>query len=172
MKKVKTNSENNARRAVLENLFNLDENLINKTTQEAKNPARLLVIEDKKTIIDVAHNPDSAEVLAKFLRSRANKKFLLVVGILKDKDQRGILNYFKDLAELFYFASLPTARGDSGENLALIAKDCEIKEEKIKVFDTVQTAYQEAIKLKDYEVVVMGSFLTATEVLKILGVDL
>ena len=155
---------------VLETLFNLEEQKINAVSQKAKNPARLLVIEDKKTIIDVAHNPDSAEVLAKFLKTRKEKKYLFVVGILKDKDQRGILNNFKDLGELFYFASLPTARGDTAENLALIAAQSGIKQEKIKLFNEVQSAYLAAIKT-DLVVVVMGSFLTATEVLKILGVN-
>jgi dihydrofolate synthase/folylpolyglutamate synthase len=51
--------------------------------------------------LDGAHNPASAQVLAEALRhlKRSYRRMVLVVGILKDKDYRGILDRLVPLAD-------------------------------------------------------------------------
>jgi dihydrofolate synthase/folylpolyglutamate synthase len=61
-------------------------------------------------IFDVAHNPDGAAVLAKTLQAVAlERPVVAVVGILADKDWRGILTALSASVDHFVLTSAPTA---------------------------------------------------------------
>jgi dihydrofolate synthase / folylpolyglutamate synthase len=69
-------------------------------------------------ILDVAHNPAAAEVLAQNLRaSRCLGRTLAVCGILADKDAVAVVNTLAPLVDRWWFVSLDGARGSSGELL-------------------------------------------------------
>jgi dihydrofolate synthase/folylpolyglutamate synthase len=64
-------------------------------------PTRLELIEgEKRFLLDSAHNEDSARVLADALRSSYRyDRLLTIVGIVKDKDIRGILRQLSEVSD-------------------------------------------------------------------------
>jgi dihydrofolate synthase/folylpolyglutamate synthase len=69
-------------------------------------------------ILDVAHNPHAARVLAANLRAlRASGRTLAVCGILADKDAAGIVEELRDCIDEWWFAPTEGERGSSGEAL-------------------------------------------------------
>jgi dihydrofolate synthase/folylpolyglutamate synthase len=70
-------------------------------------------------ILDVAHNPDAARVLARNLRAgKIPGKTYAVCGILADKDAAAIAAILSDSFDAWWCASIDGARGRSGEALA------------------------------------------------------
>jgi dihydrofolate synthase/folylpolyglutamate synthase len=70
-------------------------------------------------ILDVAHNPDAARVLAQNLRELPSAgRTLAVCGILADKDAAGVAAQLRDCIDAWWFASTEGARGTSGATLA------------------------------------------------------
>jgi dihydrofolate synthase/folylpolyglutamate synthase len=83
--------------------------------------ARFQVIETAGPtfILDVAHNPAAAAVLAANLRSIPNAgRTLAVCGILGDKDAAGVAAALADCIDEWWLASTEGARGTSGTELA------------------------------------------------------
>jgi dihydrofolate synthase/folylpolyglutamate synthase len=70
-------------------------------------------------VLDVAHNPDAARVLAHNLNAHpVAGRTLGVCGILGDKDAAGIAEILSDSIGEWWCASLDGARGRSGDELA------------------------------------------------------
>ncbi len=70
-------------------------------------------------ILDVAHNPDAARVLAANLRSLpVLGRSFAVCGILADKDAAGIVAELEDSIDVWFFVSTDGERGSSGAALA------------------------------------------------------
>jgi dihydrofolate synthase/folylpolyglutamate synthase len=70
-------------------------------------------------ILDVAHNPDAARVLAANLRSLAHQgRTLAVCGILADKNAAGIVAELAGSIDTWLFVSTEGERGSTGESLA------------------------------------------------------
>ncbi len=83
--------------------------------------ARFQVIETAGPawILDVAHNPDAAGVLARNLRALPSAgRTLAVCGILADKDAAGVAAQLADCIDAWWLASTDGARGSSGAQLA------------------------------------------------------
>jgi dihydrofolate synthase/folylpolyglutamate synthase len=71
-------------------------------------------------ILDVAHNPDAARVLAANLRALpAAGRTLAVCGILLDKDAQGIAAALRDSFDAWWCATTDGVRGLSGADLAV-----------------------------------------------------
>jgi dihydrofolate synthase / folylpolyglutamate synthase len=69
-------------------------------------------------ILDVAHNPDAARVLAHNLRTvPIAGRTLAVCGILADKDAAGVAAQLRDCIDAWWLASTDGARGTSGAAL-------------------------------------------------------
>ena len=70
-------------------------------------------------VLDVAHNPDAARVLARNLNTNPFPgRTLGVCGILADKDASGIAEILDNSIDEWWCASLDGARGRGGEKLA------------------------------------------------------
>jgi dihydrofolate synthase / folylpolyglutamate synthase len=70
-------------------------------------------------ILDVAHNPDAAHVLAHNLGALpVDGRTLAVCGILADKDSIGIVAQLRDCIDGWWFAATEGERGSSGAALA------------------------------------------------------
>jgi dihydrofolate synthase / folylpolyglutamate synthase len=70
-------------------------------------------------VLDVAHNPDAARVLARNLSTNPIAgRTLAVCGILGDKDAAGIAAILGDSFDEWWCASLDGARGRTGDELA------------------------------------------------------
>jgi len=70
-------------------------------------------------ILDVAHNPDAARVLAHNLRAQPSPgKTLAVYGMLGDKDAPAVAALLNECFDAWWVVSTEGARGISGETLA------------------------------------------------------
>ena len=75
-------------------------------------------------VLDVAHNPDAARVLARNLNAGPIAgKTLAVCGILADKDAAGIVSVLDPYIDSWWCASVDGARGRSGQALADVVQE-------------------------------------------------
>jgi dihydrofolate synthase/folylpolyglutamate synthase len=87
-------------------------------------PARLEVLAEKPLVVlDGAHNPQGAETLRESLKKCFSYRRLhLVLGIMADKDTRGILRRLLPLAETAIFTQPRYARAAHAEDLRRLAR--------------------------------------------------
>ncbi|UYN84614.1 MAG: bifunctional folylpolyglutamate synthase/dihydrofolate synthase [Microcella sp.] len=83
-------------------------------------PGRLQLIgTEPSVLIDAAHNPHGAEALARaLLTSFAFDSITAIVGVLDDKDARGIIEALDPVVDRFIVSSSATARSIDGDELA------------------------------------------------------
>lgn len=156
---------------LLGNWFPLHEVALSEAALHAHNTARLMLKDGKpRYVIDVSHNPDSAKVLAEYLRKirRDDEKMLIVCGMLKDKDQRSVFSILRGLGDAWYLGSLYGERGTPVDLLKKHALEAGIASDKLvscaHIVEALQAA--EAAARANDTIVVMGSFVTVTEVLQ------
>ena len=124
-------------------------------------------------ILDVAHNPQAAELLAQRL-SVLSGRIIAVAGIMSDKDINGILVPMMSVVENWYFCEIPEQeRAATTGHLRSLLYNAEalqkrVVEEPIVIeckspVEAVQTALSKANKGDN--VVVFGSFFTVGPVL-------
>ena len=112
-------------------------------------------------VLDVAHNPDAARVLARNLDTNPIPgKTLAVCGILADKDATGIVSLLDHSVDSWWCASVDGTRGRSGQALADVVQD-EVQGPVIAADDVASAcaAAMEAAGRED-RIVVFGSFHT------------
>lgn len=80
------------------------EDSINKGIREAYMPGRMeMICELPMVILDCAHNPHGARAMAKSLRSMyPGEKFVFYMGVMADKDYRGMIEEIRDIADIIY----------------------------------------------------------------------
>ena len=102
-------------------VLGLPESAVREGLQAARWPCRFEIIRrDPVFLLDSAHNPHGAEALAKGLRLYfPGRKFTFLIGMMADKDYRGVLRQLQPLAERFIcFAPDRSARALSAAELA------------------------------------------------------
>lgn len=112
-------------------------------------------------ILDVAHNPDAARVLAHNLTQRKIVgRTLAVCGILSDKDASAITHELRDCIDAWWFAPTEGVRGCSGA--ALAARVAKQMAAPALVSDSIAAACASAMEAATPEdrIVVFGSFHT------------
>jgi dihydrofolate synthase/folylpolyglutamate synthase len=78
-----------------------------------------IVLGGVEWILDVAHNADAAQALARNLRDAPGSgRTLAVFGVLKDKDARAIVNALQACVDEWLLVDLPGERGMTGGELA------------------------------------------------------
>ena len=118
--------------------------------------------ENEATIIlDVAHNPHSANYLVQQVRQRfPNKKIHAVVGMLHDKDIKSTLAEFTGSVDVWYPASLSGPRAAKASELTAVIETEAIEyPSPVEAFKTALTQAQ-----NDDLILVFGSFHTVGEV--------
>lgn len=160
--------------AVLEQLNKLpDTALLAQCLHTLSLPGRMQQLQQNPAIIvDVAHNPQSAEYLAVQLQRLKPQygKIVALVGMLKDKDIRQALSPLTTAIDEWHLVSLPGTRGAScgllAEALAAVTPTLNISSEQ---YDTLQHAYPLIVNTlqKNDLLVVFGSFVTVAAVLTI-----
>jgi dihydrofolate synthase/folylpolyglutamate synthase len=131
-------------------------------------PARFQVLPGRpQVILDVAHNPQAAQVLADNLAISAfAPETIAVCGMLRDKDTAGVLRALQD--ELrpritrWHLASLGGPRGASADELAKHVHGA------VECFASPASAFAAALSRanENDKIVVFGSFLTVGEVME------
>ncbi|MDO5531779.1 bifunctional tetrahydrofolate synthase/dihydrofolate synthase [Sutterella sp.] len=129
-------------------------------------------------IIDVGHNPQAAEVLARNLaRGREAGHFdeiWAVFGMLTDKDRTKVISTVRPEIDRWFYAGLPGPRGGSAEDLGSHLAAAGVGEGKRAAFATVREALnaaREAVRNEGrgrrIRIIVFGSFVTVGEALEV-----
>lgn len=153
---------------LLQNKFRISFQSIEQGLKQVFLPGRFQTIHanNKLIILDVAHNPAAAKLLAKKLNETfCSGKTIAVMGMLADKDILGTMaNLLDNIAE-WYVGGLFVPRGASADCLAKGLSDLGVK--KVYVYETVTEAYQAALTQVSAQdrMIVFGSFYTVAEVL-------
>lgn len=119
-----------------------------------------------ETIVDVAHNPAGAKVLASTLRAMPTAgRTLAVFAVLADKDAASMVAAIEDLVDRWYLAPNHSERALPVDELRALFRAR--FDRSIRCFDSVAQAYYAACDAAraDDRVVVFGSAFTVAEVL-------
>ena len=133
----------------------------------ARLPGRFQVLLGKPMVIlDVAHNPQAARVLADNLRSQfVSGKTLAVFGMLQDKDIAAVIDALRDQIDGWCVGSLSGARGAGAALLAGLLQERKLN--LLHIAPDIAQAYSFACREagEDDRICVFGSFHTVAEVL-------
>ncbi|MEP6608414.1 MAG: bifunctional tetrahydrofolate synthase/dihydrofolate synthase [Burkholderiaceae bacterium] len=135
----------------------------------AQLPARFQVLPGRPAIVlDVAHNPHAAAVLAQNLDMMGFFPVThAVFGMLRDKDIDGVIAKVKDKIDHWHLAPITGARGTSAEDIvrrlrsAAAAGSVTAYENFAKAFNAAREHAE-----PDDRILVFGSFLSVAEVLR------
>ena len=121
-------------------------------------PGRFEVLRNNPLlIIDAAHNPQSAQVLADELKRR-NLDLTLVIGVLADKDARGIVNALVHSASKVVVTQSKGSRALSASELSELVRERAVK-------PVVTKSVEEALRVTKTEpTIATGSITIAGEV--------
>ena len=122
-------------------------------------------------ILDVAHNPHAAAVLAENLDNMGfYPRTLAVFGMLRDKDVAGVIDKAAAKIDAWYVGGTAGARGLSGDEAAALVRQRQ-PGASVAAFATVGAAYEAALRAAQPEdrIVAFGSFLTVAEVMRVRG---
>ena len=133
---------------------------------EVSLPGRFQVLPGRpQVVLDVAHNPQAAAVLAANLgESGYAPETIAVFGMLKDKDIAGVVRAMAPRITRWHLATLPGPRGADSRLLAGIFLELQIKTSMIEhdcVAEALAAARNEAGE--NDKIVVFGSFLTVAD---------
>jgi len=135
---------------------------------EVELPGRFQVLPGRPTLVlDVAHNPQAARVLADNLGSMAfHAETWAVFGMLRDKDIAGVVRALTGRVTRWLPCSLSGARAASSTDLARILGQEHI--ESCLQFASPHEAFLHAQENagEDDRIIVFGSFLTVADVLR------
>ena len=131
-----------------------------------------MLSEGIQTILDVAHNNQSAKTLVHNLKQFPNSgKTHIIIGMLKDKDRNSVLGELIEIADYWHTVTISNPRGSDSETIKNELLELGVNVP-ISENDTVADAFH---KLKDEigihdRIVVTGSFLTVGDAIKHLGI--
>ena len=122
------------------------------------------------TILDVAHNSDSAKELEEFVNNHPVKgSTLSIFGVLEDKALNPIVRSLVKHVDQWYLTTLDGERGQTAENLS--AKMSEFVDcADLSCHTSPRDAYQAAISCSgdDDRIIIFGSFHTVGDILEYL----
>ena len=132
-------------------------------------PGRFQVLPGRPTIVlDVAHNPHAAGVLADELGAMGyHPQTIAVFGMFADKDMAGVAAAMQRRVDRWHIAPLPGPRGASADAMrdALLAAG--VAASAVRIFPDIASAYAAATETagETDRIAVFGSFLTVAAVL-------
>ncbi|MGA7817242.1 bifunctional tetrahydrofolate synthase/dihydrofolate synthase [Caballeronia sp.] len=135
-------------------------------------PGRFQVVPGKpQVILDVAHNPHAAAVLAQNLGNMGFFPYTYAIfGAMADKDIEGVISHLKGEIDHWNVTGLPTPRAASAAMLAGALRDAGVNQgpdSSVTEFDTPADAFQDAVKRssENDRILVFGSFHTVAGVM-------
>ncbi len=131
-------------------------------------PARFQVLPGQPAVVlDVAHNPEAAAVLAQNLVDMGHfRQTYAVFGMLRDKDAAGVCEALKGRIDAWFVTALGGERGAGAARLAEAVRAADAGAE-IELFDSPRSAFAAATKRagRDDRIIVFGSFYTVADVM-------
>ena len=157
--------------SVLENNFPVSMSDIRRGLLDASLPGRFQIFSTEPLVImDVAHNPDAAHVLADNLDAmQPYQKTYAVFAMLNDKDIAGVIKALKHCVDIWLVSTIHAPRGAKANELRKILNDEGINEsnKSIHVFSDPVSAYRYACEhaTNSDRICVLGSFYTVSAIL-------
>ncbi len=144
---------------------------INRGLQQVRHPGRMeqKKVDHQQWLIDVAHNPQSAEVLGEFLAKSAMYDQVAIFSALNDKDMLPMVKVVAPFVKEWYIADLNIPRASSVEQLNEILQAAGVESERIHSQKTIAAAVNEVKLLQLSQVLVWGSFFTVSQVMQTLS---
>lgn len=140
----------------------INEPAIREGLRKTKWPGRLeIVSREPMIILDGAHNPAAAKMLREFLSENFyNKKIILVLGILSDKDITGIISELLPIAENIILTKPDYYRASDPERVKGLVKD-----HSAAIINNIPDAIMHAkeIAMPDDIICITGSLFTVGE---------
>lgn len=166
---------------VAANKINLNQAQINQGLANVSHAGRLehRDVAGQSWLIDVAHNPQSAEVLASYLEQTKAKDLVAIFSALNDKDMAPMVKAIAPFVKQWHIADLDIARSSSIERLNQILLQADVSAENIVSHDNMAQAVS-AVKNEaltgelaepaapENKVLVWGSFFTVAQVIETL----
>lgn len=148
---------------VLSDRFPVDIQAIRKGLQEFNLAGRFQIVPDKaQLILDVAHNRQSAALLARNLKALPLQgKTHVLIGMLKDKDHHAIFREMSEVADFWHIVTLENPRGADCHMLSEVLTGMGLNRN-ISCYNSVADALnsvREVVAPQD-RIVITGSFLT------------
>lgn len=112
--------------------------------------------------LDVAHNPESAELLRSKIQQMQGK-VCLVLGMLSDKDCQQVVNCLSSVVDCCYMVDLNVPRGEKAETLIGYLPEGQIALCVDSVSDVLEQLKKDTNGFSN--VIIAGSFFTVTEAL-------
>lgn len=135
---------------------------------EVSLPGRLQVLPGRpQVVLDVAHNPQAARVLAESLESMPAARTLAVFGMLADKDAAGVASAMAQRVDIWLICSLAGPRGAAAEQLVQAVRGAQ-PDALVRLCESPADAYRQAQELAkdDDRIVAFGSFYTVSGVMQ------
>ncbi|MCJ8321976.1 MAG: bifunctional tetrahydrofolate synthase/dihydrofolate synthase [Colwellia sp.] len=155
--------------------FELNSAKVNQLIKITKVPGRTELFKGEyDVLLDVAHNPQAARYLEKYLidliKTNKYQRIYAVVGMLADKDVVNTLLPMVELIDEWYIGSLSVPRAATGEFIVQQLKENSSESKIVNCFDNVSQAFKIASKNinKNDLIVVFGSFFTVAEIRRVL----
>ena len=158
---------------IKESGFKIDESNIRDGLKKVQWNGRLEIVSENPIIIlDGAHNPAAAKALSEELKKFRNAEYgirvnqlMLIIGILKDKDYKGIISFLAPIADYIIITKPKTDRGRIAEDL----KTESLKYKKdVEIIEDISEAISKAKSYtKSNDIIcITGSFFTIGEAIK------
>ena len=143
---------------------------INQGLTNVSHPGRLekRQIGEQEWLIDVAHNPQSAQVLAEYLAAENLTGLVAVFSALNDKDMVPMVQQLAPYIKEWHIADLAIPRASSLELLQQILHQAEVKEEQYFCQSSILSAVESVASSNEQQVLVWGSFFTVSQSLQAL----
>ena len=142
-----------------------------KGLRSVTNPGRLqqITINNQAWLIDVAHNPQSAQALAEYLTSLSQTiQYNAVFSVLSDKDSLPMVQILAPFIDQWFIADLSIARATPLPALKTVLLNAGVAENKILFADSIDQAVDCVAKDGAHPVLVWGSFFTVSQTLSAL----
>jgi dihydrofolate synthase/folylpolyglutamate synthase len=132
-------------------------------------PGRFQVLPGRPAIVlDVAHNPQAAHVLADTLGAMSYHPCTFAVfGMLADKDIDGVVAAMRGRIDQWYVAPLPGPRGADASRIVATLRNADVDASAIHAFPDIEHAFAAARAAADDtdRIAAFGSFLTVAAAL-------
>lgn len=138
---------------------------LKKGLEKAKNPARFEVMSKSPVVVlDGAHNVNGMTAFKNATQRFVDKKRVLLIGMLKDKDVECALETIKDMFEIVVVTDVPNVRNMDCYELSDV---CRKYFEKVVVCSNPKTAFDTALTIandNDCALCICGSLYLAGEI--------
>jgi len=143
-------------------------NEVSKGLASIELPARFQVLPGRPAVVlDVAHNPEAAAVLAQNLADMGRfRQTYAVFGMLRDKDAAGVCQALKGRFDAWFVTALGGERGAGAGRLAEAVRAADAGAE-VELFESPRSAFAAATKRagQNDRIIVFGSFYTVADVM-------